>query len=131
MARGAARAETETAAEGVFRALTGNFGRPSELILHCLSEGRGVMPTQEPSHFDPNLTKKLAHAFDSAWSMLGQTNAGTALNGNADRVREALAKRIVAMADDGVTDPDELSVDALAFVQEKMFPEGDDGLPTA
>jgi hypothetical protein len=79
------------------------------------------MSTPQPSHFDPNLTRTLAHAFDNAWTMLGQTSDGAALNGSADKVRDALAKRIVAMADEGITDPDELAVDALAFVQEKVL----------
>jgi len=72
-------------------------------------------------HFDPNLTGALAHAFDSAWTMLGESSAGAALNGDADKVRDALAKRIVAMADDGITDPDELAVDALAYIQDNVL----------
>jgi hypothetical protein len=56
--------------------------------------------------------------------MLKDTEIGASLDGSSDLVREALAKRIVEMADEGVTDADELSVDALAHVQDNVLGGG-------
>jgi hypothetical protein len=51
------------------------------------------------------------------------------LDGNADAVREAIALRIVAMAEAGLTNPSELAMDALAFLTEKKFPEAEEPAP--
>jgi hypothetical protein len=79
------------------------------------------VPTRHFSRFDPTLTATLTRAFDRAWAMLKDTEIGASLDGSSDLVREALAKRIVEMADEGVTDVDELSVDALAYVQDNIL----------
>jgi|GEM_PF-6884899 len=82
------------------------------------------MPKRHFLPFDPALTEVLTAAFDRAWAMLKDTETGASLDGSADLVREALAKRIVAMADEGVTDADELAVDALAHVQDHVLGAG-------
>ena len=76
------------------------------------------------SRFDPALTPILTEAFDRAWQTV-EASGGVAAapNGTADAMREAVALRILAMADAGMTNPTELAMDALSHATELKFPE--------
>ena len=94
---------------------------------------RDVQPKEEReatmlSHYDPAITGVLTEAFDLAWNTMMQSEAAARLDGSAELVREAIAKRIVTMADEGLKEPQELAADALAYVTDMKFPEigGDD-----
>lgn len=82
------------------------------------------MPTQEFSRFDPALTVVLTAAFDQAWHTVEASGVAATLDGAAAAMREAIARRIVAMAEAGMTNASELAMDALAHVTEMQFPHG-------
>ncbi|PZR85675.1 MAG: hypothetical protein DLM68_10760 [Hyphomicrobiales bacterium] len=66
--------------------------------------------------FDPESVRVLEIAFDSAWKTVISSGSDLALNGRAASTREALARRIIAMAERGETDPRRLIDDALAHL---------------
>jgi hypothetical protein len=82
------------------------------------------MPDHHFARFDPTLTPILTEAFDRAWKTVEASGVAAALDGDAAAMREAVARRIVAMADAGMTNPTELAMDALAHATELKFPQG-------
>ena len=86
------------------------------------------MSNAPSSGFDPALTIVLAEAFDRAWNTAEDSGVTTVVNGGAEAMRRSIAQRIVAMADLGMTNVTELAMDALSYVTETQFPEGQEGL---
>ena len=82
------------------------------------------MPTREFARFDPALTVVLTAAFDQAWQTVVASGVAATLDGAAPAMREAIARRIVAMAEAGMTNASELAMDALAHVTEMQSPAG-------
>jgi hypothetical protein len=72
--------------------------------------------------FEPALTTILTEAFDRAWQTVESSGAAQSLDGARDRMREAIARRIIDMATGGMTNVTELAMDALAHVTDKAFP---------
>jgi hypothetical protein len=50
------------------------------------------------------------------------------VSGGAEAMRRSIARRIVTMAEQGLTNVTELAMDALSYVTEKQFPEAQEGL---
>jgi hypothetical protein len=76
-----------------------------------------VNPTFRNSSFDPEDLKMLASAFDEAWEAIQQNGGTLARPPYAARaIRELLAKRIIAMAQRGQSNPHSLSEDAIQFL---------------
>ena len=67
--------------------------------------------------FDPEIIQMLASAFDDAWDRLEKSGSRFARPGYSRAMREVIAKRIVGMAQQGVTDPQALAEDAVGFVR--------------
>jgi hypothetical protein len=80
------------------------------------------------SGFNPALTVVLAEAFDRAWSTVESSGVGAVLNGGAEAMRRSIALRILTMADQGLTNVSELAMDALSYVTENEFPQGQERL---
>jgi hypothetical protein len=72
------------------------------------------MPLPSEISVDPVLTPLLTSAFDLAWKTVEQAGVDVDLDGRKAAIREAIAKRIVTMASEGVTNAQDLAVDALA-----------------
>ena len=72
-----------------------------------------------PSRFDTESARTIAIAFDRAWTMLGEV-IDVAFIDLPHACRYALAKRIVAKANEGMADPNDLAADAFAFVHMSM-----------
>lgn len=67
--------------------------------------------------FDPEIIQMLASAFDDAWDRLEKSGSRFARPGYSRAMREVIAKRIVEMAQQAVTDPQVLAEDAVRFVR--------------
>jgi hypothetical protein len=67
--------------------------------------------------FDPEIIQVLASAFDDAWDRMEKSGSRFARPGYSRAMREVIAKRIVDMAQQGVTDPQALAEDAVRFVR--------------
>jgi hypothetical protein len=67
--------------------------------------------------FDPEIIQVLASAFDDAWDRIEKSGSVFARPGYSRAIREVIAKRIVEMAQQGVTDPQALAEDAVRFVR--------------
>jgi hypothetical protein len=67
--------------------------------------------------FDPEIIQILASAFDDAWDRLEKSGSRFARPGYSRAMREVIARRIVEMAQQGVTDPQALAEDAVRFVR--------------
>jgi hypothetical protein len=67
--------------------------------------------------FDPEIIQMLASAFDDAWDRIEKSGSRFARPGYSRAMREVIARRIVEMAQQGVTDPQALAEDAVRFVQ--------------
>ena len=65
------------------------------------------------SHCDPKTLATIDVAFDGAWSVLAKRNL-LARFANDYELQEELSQRLVVLASDGMTDPDELRRQALA-----------------
>jgi hypothetical protein len=65
------------------------------------------------SHCDPKTLAAIDLAFDGAWSVL-ETRELLTRFANDCELRAELSQRLVVLASDGVTDPDELRRQALA-----------------
>lgn len=88
------------------------------------------MPKRHFARFDPAFTPILTQAFDRAWKTVEESGVAAALDGSKDAMREAIALRIVAMADAGTTNRSDLAMDALSYVTERGFPNaGEAGEP--
>jgi hypothetical protein len=86
------------------------------------------MPTRHFARFDPSLTPILTEAFDRAWRTVEASGVSAGLDGKAAEMREAIAQRIVAMADAGNTNATDLAMDALSYVTEQRFPNAGERL---
>jgi hypothetical protein len=80
------------------------------------------MPTRQFSRFSPEMTAVLTAAFDRAWKTVEDSGVAATLDGQTDAMRDAIARRIVAMADGGMTNVSDLAMDALSHVTELKFP---------
>ena len=80
------------------------------------------MPIRHFARFDPSMTPILTEAFDRAWKTVEASGIAAKLDGQAADMREAIALRIVAMADSGITSATDLAMDALSYVTEQRFP---------
>ncbi len=69
--------------------------------------------------FNTDAVRTIALAFDQAWAMLGEAMDVASIDLPHAR-RYALAKRIVAKANEGMADPNDLAADAFAFVHGSM-----------
>jgi hypothetical protein len=67
--------------------------------------------------FDFSKTRMICDAFDDAWASLQGLRSDLTEASKAVETRTVLAKRIIEMADQGLTDVPELRDDALAFLQ--------------
>jgi hypothetical protein len=70
--------------------------------------------------FDPALADAMGRAFDDAWDVL-QRGGEVVSPVNLDKVREALALRIVDAAGQGKREPTELRNDALLHVRDAIL----------
>jgi hypothetical protein len=65
------------------------------------------------SHCDPKTLAAIDLAFDGAWSVL-ETRVLLARFANAAELQAELSQRLMVLASEGMTDPDELRRQALA-----------------
>jgi hypothetical protein len=72
---------------------------------------------ETPLAFDLGKAHTICDAFDGAWASLQGLGSDLAEASKALGTRTILAKRIIEMADQGLTDVSELRDDALAFLQ--------------
>ena len=72
---------------------------------------------ETPLAFDFNKTRTVCDAFDDAWTFLQGVGSDLTEPSKSLASRTILAKRIIEMADRGLTDMPELRDDALAFLQ--------------
>jgi tartrate dehydratase beta subunit/fumarate hydratase class I family protein len=66
--------------------------------------------------FDPEATKLLTAAYDTAWQMLRTSGNVLAADFRAASTRDLLAKRIIETGSQGERNPLRLADDALAFL---------------
>src|SRR6516162_8880246 len=71
---------------------------------------------EHPLAFEFSKTRTICDAFDEAWAFL-QGLGSDLTPSNSLATQTILAKRIIEMADQGLTDVPELRDDALAFLQ--------------
>ena len=86
------------------------------------------MSDTQYSGFDPALSFVLAQAFDRAWSTAESSGVAAVAHSGAEAMRRSIALRIVTMADQGLTSVTDLAMDALSYVTDKEFPEGQERL---
>jgi hypothetical protein len=72
---------------------------------------------ENPLAFDFSKTRTICVAFDEAWAFLQGLGSDLTDASKSFASRTILAKRIIEMADQGLTDVPELRDDALAFLQ--------------
>jgi hypothetical protein len=72
---------------------------------------------QSPLAFDFSKTRTICDAFDGAWAFLQGDSSDITEPSKSLATRTILAKRIIEMADQGLTDVLELRADALAFLK--------------
>jgi hypothetical protein len=72
---------------------------------------------ENPLAFEFNKTRTICDAFDEAWAFLQGLGSDLTDASKSFATRTILARRIIAMADQGLTDVPELRDDALAFLQ--------------
>ncbi len=70
--------------------------------------------------FDPQTTRILTAAFDTAWQMLKTSGDVLAADFRAASTRELLAKRIIEMGRQGERNPLRLAGDALAHLVDRV-----------
>jgi hypothetical protein len=87
------------------------------------------MPTRF-SRFDPALTPILTEAFERAWITVERSGVTAKLD-EVPVLREAIATRIIVMAEGGMTNVTDLAMDALSHVTETHFPEAGETLPSS
>ena len=73
---------------------------------------------ETPLAFDLGKTHTICEAFDGAWVLLQGVGSDLTEASKSPATRTILAKRIIEMADQGLTDVTELRDDALVFVQD-------------
>jgi hypothetical protein len=72
---------------------------------------------ENPLAFNFSKTRTICVAFDEAWTFLQGLGSDLTDPSKSFATRTILAKRIIEMADQGLTDVPELRDDALAFLQ--------------
>src|SRR5262249_58881556 len=72
---------------------------------------------ENPLAFNFSKTRTICVAFDEAWAFLQGLGSDLTDASKSFATRTILAKRIIEMADQGLTDVPELRDDALAFLQ--------------
>ena len=72
---------------------------------------------ENPLAFEFSKTRTICDAFDEAWAFLQGLGSDLTQAPKSLATRTILAKRIIEMADRGLTDMPELRDDALAFLQ--------------
>jgi hypothetical protein len=72
---------------------------------------------ENPLAFNFSKTRTICDAFDDAWAFLQGLGSDLTNTSKSLATRTILAKRIIEMADQGLTDVPELCDDALAFLQ--------------
>ena len=72
---------------------------------------------ENPLAFDFSKTRTICDAFDAAWAFLQGLGSDLTDASKSFATRTILAKRIIEMADEGLTDVPKLRDDALAFLQ--------------
>jgi hypothetical protein len=72
---------------------------------------------ENPLAFEFSETRTICDAFDEAWAFLQGLGSDLTEPSNSLATQTILAKRIIEMADQGLTDVPELRDDALAFLQ--------------
>ena len=72
---------------------------------------------ENPLAFEFSKTRTICDAFDEAWAFLQGLGSDLTEASNSLATQTILAKRIIEMADQGLTDVSELRDDALAFLQ--------------
>jgi hypothetical protein len=58
--------------------------------------------------FNPSEAAKMAAVFDECWQLLINSQSNLAMPTKAEATREALALRIVELAQEGLTDPQQM-----------------------
>ncbi len=71
---------------------------------------------QPETVFDPETIQVLASAFDDAWDRLQKSGSRFARPGYSRAMREVIARHIIEMAQQGVTDPRTLAEESVRFV---------------
>ena len=71
--------------------------------------------------FDPEIIQLLASAFDDAWDRIEKSGSRFARPAYSRAMREVIARRIVEVAQQGVTDPQALAEDAVRFVRANYY----------
>ena len=72
---------------------------------------------ENPLAFESSKTRRICDAFDDAWAFLQGLGGDLTDASKSLATRTILAKRIIEMADQGLTDVAELRDNALAFLQ--------------
>ena len=70
----------------------------------------------ESAVFDPETVQVLASALDDAWARIEKAGSRFARPAYSRVMREVVAKRIIEMAQHGVTDQEKLAADAVRFI---------------
>ena len=76
---------------------------------------------ENPLAFEFSKTRTICDAFDEAWAFLQGLGRDLTQAPKSLATQTILAKRIIEMADQGLTDMPELRDDALAFLQSPPF----------
>jgi hypothetical protein len=82
---------------------------------------------ETPLAFRFSKTRTICDAFDDAWAFLQGLGSDLAVAPRSLAMRTILAKRIIEMADQGLTDVPELRDDAIAFLRRNPPPTGPNG----
>jgi hypothetical protein len=82
---------------------------------------------ETPLAFSFSKTCTICDAFDDAWAFLQGLGSDLTEASRSLATRTILAKRIIEMADQGLTDVPELRDDAVAFLQRNPPPAGPNG----
>ena len=72
---------------------------------------------QSPLAFDTGKTRMICDAFDGAWAYLQGVRSDLTTHPSHSPRRTILAKRVIEMAHQGMTDETDLRADALAFLE--------------
>jgi len=77
---------------------------------------RSVLLAEKFEPFDPATAEAMSLAFDRAWQVILVRGHETAASAHTERTREALALRIIALAQGGERDVIRLSQEAVEYV---------------
>jgi len=67
--------------------------------------------------FDPEIIAVLASAFEDAWDRIEKSGSRFARPGYSRAMREVIARHIIKMAQQGITDPQTLAEESVRFVR--------------